>query len=302
MNPHALARFSDAHAAAVLDAADRTGALVDRLVRSTWDKILAAIQPGALYPAVYHAVRLAVVPLAAQLVGQVGDQLVAVGLHAAERTAAAVEEHVTPKTEAAGDRRRVTIFERPSAEDARRRVFDSDWHRRMQRLTRLANPETLAHTIAIGVQQAKSPATIARQILPVVQNVRSSAKRVARTEAMKVAHSFEMDTYDQLGDLVVGFQINATKDINTRKAHYDRDGDQFFKDPKPGQLGLDAMPRPPLEADGSVAHNCRCYLTPILDQNPPRFELPVSDDRPDDDTHAGRSDGLADLLRRHGII
>jgi hypothetical protein len=28
------------------------------------------------------------------------------------------------------------------------------------------------------------------------------------------------------------------------------------------------MPRPPLEADGSVAFNCRCYLTPVLLADP----------------------------------
>lgn len=156
-------------------------------------------------------------------------------------------------------------FRKPSKIAAEALVKNAGWRARMEALTRLADPAQLASAIAAGVAAGETPAKIAKRIRPLVGNVASSAKRVARTEAVRVAHEIELASYEQLGELVVGYEVHATLDQHTRPEHRRRNGQKYWRDPVGNEIGFADMPRPPLEADGSVAHNCRCYLTPILD-------------------------------------
>jgi SPP1 gp7 family putative phage head morphogenesis protein len=127
-----------------------------------------------------------------------------------------------------------------------------------------APPEKLAGILADGYAVGKGPRGIAKDLLPYVNDVRVSAMRVARTWGMHVAASAQMDTHAELGDLVIGYQVHASLDKNTRPEHRARNGTIYWREPKAGQKGCDEMPRPPLEADGSTAWNCRCYLSPVL--------------------------------------
>ncbi len=119
----------------------------------------------------------------------------------------------------------------------------------------------------------QSQQEIARAILPAVQGVRASARRIARTESLRVAGAVQMDTHEGLGDLVVGYRVMATVDKNTRAWHAKRDGTIYYADPAPGQKGYAQMPHPPEEpADPAerpagtpqMAFNCRCTLIPVL--------------------------------------
>ncbi len=85
---------------------------------------------------------------------------------------------------------------------------------------------------------------------------------------MRIAHSVQHIAWKGMGDLVIGYQIHATLDQNTRPAHAARNGTIYYADPKQGQLGYDKMPHPPLEADGSIAWNCRCHNSPVLAPDP----------------------------------
>jgi len=169
-----------------------------------------------------------------------------------------------PLREAEGSSLFDWLFPPPDPEQVRGWVFDSGWEDRMAALTALAAPQSLAALIAQGVQASETPEQIARRIRPAVQGVQTSARRVARTESLRVAHVAQMETYERLGDLVVGYQIHATLDGNTRLEHRRRDGTIYYRRPAAGQKGMHEMPRPPMEADGTPAFNCRCYLTPIL--------------------------------------
>lgn len=142
------------------------------------------------------------------------------------------------------------------------------WNARIARISGLAPPEQLAALVVQGISQGQTLDRMARMILPSVQNVRTSARRIARTEGMRVAHEARMTAYDGLGDLVIGYQIHATMDWRVRPHHAARNGTVYYKQPKPGQPSVARMPRPPLEEDGTVAHNCRCYITPVLDVDP----------------------------------
>lgn len=116
-------------------------------------------------------------------------------------------------------------------------------------------PQDLAHLIAGSMAQGKRPAETAKDIRPYFDGSRTRARRAARTFGMLVSNQGAFDAHEQLGDMLAGYQINATHDENTRPAHAARDGTIYYKEPEPGQLGMDQMPHPPLEADGSVAWN-----------------------------------------------
>lgn len=142
------------------------------------------------------------------------------------------------------------------------------WQARIAAQSGLAPPEQLANIVIQGISQGQTIQAMARTMLPAVQGVRTSARRVARTEGMRVAHEARMDCYAGLGDLVAGYQIHSTMDWRVRPHHAARNGTVYYVRPKPGQQSTAHMPRPPLEEDGTVAHNCRCYLTPVLDVDP----------------------------------
>lgn len=156
------------------------------------------------------------------------------------------------------------LFAPPSVQRTQEIVYASGWQERLRSGTGLASPEALAARISTGMMLGYDIAQITREILPVVQGVASSARRIARTESMRVAAQVQMDMHRGLGDLVVGYQIHATLDERTRPEHRARDGTIYYANPGPDQLGYDQMPHPPQEADGSLAWNCRCFLTPVL--------------------------------------
>lgn len=125
-------------------------------------------------------------------------------------------------------------------------------------------PETLAQQIAVDMSLGKSQREVAKAVLPHLDGSRVRAVRAARTFGLYTAHQGQQAAWNELGDLVSGYQVHAVHDVSTRPAHAARDGTTYHKTPQEGQKGLDEMPHPPLEADGSMAWNCRCYLTPNL--------------------------------------
>lgn len=143
-------------------------------------------------------------------------------------------------------------------------VRSSGWEQRLAAGTRLATPERLADLLVSGLAAGKSQQEVAQDLLPHVDGVRSSARRVARTECLRVSNAAQHAAHEGLGEIVAGYQVIATLDSHTRPEHAARNGTTYWRHPKPGQLGFDRMPHPPIEADGSVAHNCRCALVPVL--------------------------------------
>lgn len=139
---------------------------------------------------------------------------------------------------------------------------------RIQTISRLADPAAIAATVSQGVTSGMTRAQIGKELEPLVGGVRSAAKRLARTEGARVSNEANMAAYEQLGTAVIGYQIHAVLDERTRPEHAARNGTIYYREPKSGQLGFDKMPRPPLEADGTVAHNCRCFLSPVFADDP----------------------------------
>jgi SPP1 gp7 family putative phage head morphogenesis protein len=131
----------------------------------------------------------------------------------------------------------------------------------------------LASIVANGMAAGKSQRDIANEILPQVDGVRSSARRIARTEGARVLHQTQQLCHEQLGDLIVAYQVHSVHDHNTRPWHAARSGTVYYRDPKPGQKGPAQQPNPPAEAEDAgerpsntpaTAPNCRCWLSPVL--------------------------------------
>ncbi len=300
----ALAALADAHQERLLARADRTADAAERAVRAVWLDLLAVIRaggpwfqvhaaasrvlrslPGAAYVAIEDLVEVArdsAKWTAGAVVGKLDEAQRA-------RVFSTKSPTFIPNanpfiTESIGSNTELRAFstlletERGDPEsllvglilppigrdDVLRVIYAAGWTERLQALTRLAAPEALASRIATLVTAGESIAKIAREIRPLVQGVQASARRVARTAGLWVAHSAELTTYEGLSEIIEGYQVHAVLDHATRPEHRKRDGTKYYRVPKAGQKGFEEMPRPPREADGSWAFNCRCYLSPIL--------------------------------------
>lgn len=289
--PHLLtAKLHAAHQDRLLARADRVADAAEKVVRGVWDQLLAIIENGiergrwnwqGTFTSASAALRS--LPQAAHIVTR---DLVSTARDSARWTAVNIVEHLPAEKRAALARRHGILeaedtdaFHAPARDPLDLAtlilpaleehqivavIYAAGWMDRLKALTSLAQPDVLAAQIATGIQQGQTIQEIARAIRPTVAGVQASARRVARTAGLWIAHEAELSTYDQLGDMIEGYQVNAVRDHVTRPEHRQRSGTRYYRVPKAGQLGFDKMPRPPREADGSWAFNCRCWLEPIL--------------------------------------
>lgn len=267
------------------DALRRADALctaVDAAVRAVWLRLLRALAapPGRrplFHSEVYARAAEVLRHLPRELVGAIEDRLRRLAWWG-WRSAGGLVIEAVPKGRLDAEVRDLVLAP-PSPEKVARIVFgppapgQPTWRERVESLTRLADPKQAALTVSTALALGRTPREAAKELLPLVQGSQASARRLARTEAMRVAHEAQMEAWDGLGDLLVGYQVHAQRDRHTRPWHAERDGTVYYRRPAAGQLGLDRMPRPPLESPDPrdrppkaprVAPNCRCFLTPVL--------------------------------------
>lgn len=175
------------------------------------------------------------------------------------------------------DMLRDLLFPPPTADHIARilrvPIAGSSWEQDLSQATSLANPHKIASVLAGAFAAGMNPREAAKTLLPHVQGVQTTARRVARTYGVMVANRASMDSHEALGDLCVGFMIHATLDQHTRSWHAKRSGTVYYKRPGPGQKGPAQQPHPPLEAEDPAerppgtprtAWHCRCWLSPVL--------------------------------------
>lgn len=121
-------------------------------------------------------------------------------------------------------------------------------------------PRAYAQVIVIQ----KDPVIRASLVSNYFNMVRNTAYTVTRTSAASMMSQVRMENYGAIPKDLVAFQVHGILDDRIRPAHRERNGTIYFKNPRYNQIGMDQMPNPPLEADGTTAFNCRCWLTPIL--------------------------------------
>lgn len=133
------------------------------------------------------------------------------------------------------------------------------WQTRMRSLSSLfGDPVSLASQISFAYSRGENIRDLTERILPQVKGVLSSAKRIARTESRRIAMQVQQDDFGEIDDLMIGQQILAVMDENTRPEHAARNGTVFYKEPKAGQQSLADAPTLP------DAPNCRCWYSPVL--------------------------------------
>lgn len=101
--------------------------------------------------------------------------------------------------------------------------------------------------------------------------MRNNAYTIARTAMSGMAGRVGKAAYESLPRNLVGFQVHGILDDRIRPAHRERNGTIYYKNPRYNNPGFDQMPNPPLEADGTIAYNCRCWLTPIMSLDAQKF-------------------------------
>lgn len=147
-------------------------------------------------------------------------------------------------------------------------VYATGWKARLTGLTKLATPQLLASTIAQQVAAGRGVNHIARELLPQLSGVKSAARRVARTEYLRVAQSAQFNAYENLGTAVIGYQVHGIMDDRIRPEHRIRNGTVYYKTPTGQQKSMKECPHPPMEANGTLAFNCRCFLAPVFSDEP----------------------------------
>ena len=145
-----------------------------------------------------------------------------------------------------------------ASEIVERETLGVSWRDRIAKLSRLIEPEKTAGLIAEGTAEGLNVAQMAKTILPhVTGGIRASAQRLARTEGLRVANESQRDMYEDLGDLMVGTQILASLDENTRPEHAARNGRIHYNDRRKTPT-IDTLPILPDEP------NCRCFDVPVM--------------------------------------
>ena len=133
-------------------------------------------------------------------------------------------------------------------------------------LTRLIDPQAASDIVLQGVAEGFDRTKIAKNLTQVFGGFESSARRVARTEGLRVATQTQLSASEEIPELVIGYKVFAVpKTEYSRPEHLKRSGTSYFRNPKGDQLGFDVLPQPPFDNPGNVLqHNCRCGLLPLF--------------------------------------
>lgn len=254
--------------------ADRMAVIVRRHLR-TLLRTLPDPSPMTAHQTAAH-VRAAVLILARELAPLLARGLTATARWGHARTAALLTARVAGRLPV----RRVRVaregpFDDP-ADDYESWLIDPpefDVIRRLvgpapDELTRLLDPQDAAdvvwQTIAAGGDRRAMAADLER----LFGGYEGSARRIARTEGLRVATAAQLTASEQIADLIPAYQVLSVGDERVRPEHRKRHGTIYYRNPGPGQLGFDVMPQPPIDMPGSrLAHNCRCFIIPVLQED-----------------------------------
>ena len=156
----------------------------------------------------------------------------------------------TPASKIPDDLLARVVLHRPSEALIRRRVDQLIAPFLASPRPDLVDPRLHAAQMVQSYTQGKGIDEIARDLLPVAEGVKASARRVARTWGVAVANESQMAAHEQLGpDVVIGYEVRSALTADSREWHKDRHKQQYFRDPGPGQKSFYQLPHPPWEPD-----------------------------------------------------
>lgn len=141
----------------------------------------------------------------------------------------------------------------PSLADVTRIVFapfnGETWTQRLRNW--IPQQNDIAREVASGISLGRSRQEIARVLLPIVENSRVAAVRIARTETHRVNVTAQMQSMTQaLGNAIEEWIYTATDDARVSPEHWALNGTRYKRnEPKP------LLPSRP---------NCRCVYRPAM--------------------------------------
>jgi hypothetical protein len=134
-------------------------------------------------------------------------------------------------------------------------------------------PEDLAQRLVQGWAAGQTAQELSRTLTDVFQGARYRAARVVRTFGLWVFHRGQEESWKGVDDWIIGYTARSVCGPTTRPWHCARNGQRYYKNPRPGQKGLRQMPHPPQEPEDpaerppgtpALAWNCLCWLEPIF--------------------------------------
>ena len=158
-------------------------------------------------------------------------------------------------------------FGRPSIEEFEAIVNDVAWPDGLDAMSRIktvkpAELEQLRSVIRRYLTEVDTGAawqSMTAEIKPLVGNVNYKAKRIARTESVRVAEDMQRKAFFEAEDLIQGIRTFTADDRKVRETHRHWHDKLFYKT-SDGYIARDGerLPRFPAGA------NCRCWDTPEL--------------------------------------
>ncbi len=296
-----LARLATVRQSEAAAKADRVGDATDRVCRALWRNIgRLAKQPGLTWFDAHQAALTLLRPFHGEIRSALGQSLLSIGrwsyqsarrdlirtvprsvvIRAAQRQAMRSFVALREAEEPAGLEFSdvvAMVFPPPDPVKFFHLVNGGPdpWYEQLARSTRLASPDLPASVLAHGIVQGMPQAKIMQGLLPVVNGVRVTARRIARTEGIRVLHAAQMAAHEGLGEMVFGYELLAVHgNPYSRPWHQARNGQRYYRNPGPGQKGYLQRPNPPEEPQDprerpagtpQTAWNCLCTLTPLIE-------------------------------------
>lgn len=173
------------------------------------------------------------------------------------------EPHVVPRQKVA-DKVKAACFNAPTREQAEAILRSDRWPDRLtwpQRLQREGfSFDAIVNQVSTSVSQGKTLKEITKDVLPLVDNIGYRARRIARTESMRVMQTMQRESDSRIEEMIYGRQIKSVGDERVRPEHAERSGRIYYKIGygPPGSPRYEECPETP------DAPNCRCTSYPLL--------------------------------------
>lgn len=135
------------------------------------------------------------------------------------------------------------LFPPPSQREVAEMVGRTGWADRFANLSKLiTDKRALFGQLVTGYSDGENLKQLTKRVLPLVDDISASAKRIARTEGMRIAEQMQRKSWAPLGDMLEGAQIIAVLDERTRPEHATRNGTIYYANPKGNQKGMQELP------------------------------------------------------------
>lgn len=134
----------------------------------------------------------------------------------------------------------------------------------MQRIVTVAqdDKDSLLSIMTGGIPTGSDGASLIDSLTPQIEslvgNITYKAKRIARTEGVRIAEVAQRESWQDIADLMDGVRTYTADDANVRDQHVHWNGKLFYRQSNGDYVARDGELLP----DFPAGPNCRCWSTP----------------------------------------